>query len=207
VFTGITYLVGTFDNDLTNLKNQVLSGFLSGLPGFDFLRLTNLRASNISVAFSSDSNGSSWKLKWLYANPQVEVLNGTDFDVPGLFVALGGLGLPSENLTFTIDGESNLTHQVTVVVPAGVQLPDTNTSATWHNVPFASLEGVWFRIVPALPPPFFVFSYDTMLWFTALSGVTSFVVVLSVMYRRRFAVKQIETAKPNIVQTDEQNKE
>jgi len=207
VFIGITYLVGTFDNDLTDLKNQVLLDFLSGLPGFDFLHLTDLQASNMSVAFSSDSTGSSWRLKWLFVNPPVEILNATDFDIPELFVALGGMNLPSENLTFTIDGESNLTRRVIVVVPGGVPLPDTNASATWHNVPFASLEGVWFRIAPALPPPFFIFSYDTMLWFTALSGVTSFVVVLSVMYRRRFAVKQIEAAKPNIVQTDEQNKE
>lgn len=205
VFFGTTYLAETFDSDLNQLKNQVLENFLTGITGYTFLHSTNLRVSNMSITYSGDTSGQSWKVRWLFMNPPVNKLNATDFDIPGLFEALGGLGLPSNNLTFTIEGDSNSTHHVVVIIPLGAPPPVVNDSATWRNVMLGNLEGIRFRIAPILAPPFLIFSYNTMLWFASLTGVTAFVIVLSAMYRRRFALKQPEPAGP-ITRSDEQPK-
>ncbi|MCK4243458.1 hypothetical protein KAX03_01110 [Candidatus Bathyarchaeota archaeon] len=186
VIIGTTCFIETFNDDLQLLKNNILVNFFPGVEGFAFLHLTEFEMSNVTLAMSSDANGAAWSLKWLYMDPPIETINATDFDIPGLFDALGNIDGLVENLTFIIEGESNSTHVIVPVIPENVTQPDTNSSVTWYDVTLSDLEDIWFRVSSVTPPFLWIFSYDTMLLFTSLTGVVSFVVVLSAMYRRRF---------------------
>ena len=182
-----TYLVGTFDDDVTDLKDTVLVNFFSGIEGFDFLHHTDFRVSNLSVTYSSDADEWSWSLKWLFLNPPLEHINATDFDIRyesiDLFDALGGLDLPSENLTFTIEGESNATHEVIVIVPPNVTQPDesnaSNSSVTWQDVSLGDLEDIWFRVSSVTPPvPPLILTLQDLFKFTVIAGIIMATVIM-----------------------------
>ena len=188
-----TYFVETFDDDVTDLKDTVLANFFSGIEGVDFLHHTDFRVSNLSITYSSDPNGWSWSLKWLFLNPPIEHINATDFDIRyesiDLFDALGGLDLPSENLTFTIEGESNSTHEVVVVVPSNVTQPDvsnvSNSSVTWHDVSLGDLEDIWFRVSSVTPPvPPLILTLQDLFKFTVITGLIIVTAITVLQYRK-----------------------
>jgi len=180
-----TFLIDTFDDDLQLLKNKILANFLGGIDGFTFLHLTDVYLEDVALSFNCDSEQFSWSVNGLYMDPPVDIINATDFDIPGLFDGLSNIDPFFDNITLIMEGGRNATHAVIVVVPQGVPQPGESDSAIWVNVSLGDLEGVWFRIV-SIPPEFWMFSYNALLWFATLSSVVSFVVVLSAMYRRRF---------------------
>jgi len=212
VLESMTYFVGTFDDDVTSLKNTVLTNFFSGIEGFDFRHNTDFRVSNLSATYSGDPDGWSWSLKWLFVNPPVEHINATDFDIRyesfDLFDALGGLDLPSENLIFTIEGESNSTHEVVVVIPLNVTQPDesnvSNSSVTWHDVSLGDLEDIWFRISSVTPPaPPFILTLQDLFKAAVITGLIMVTVVTVFQYRKgpglagSLSLKQEEEASSN----------